>query len=766
MIARFFAVLMFLATHAAAEPILVRSGEHEDFSRLVVMTPAGAEWELDREAGGYRLTLALEEAEFLLDQVFRFIPRSRVQEIVPSKRPAGLLFKTAASISATAFQLDGGGIVLDFGEGPAVAERAPEMRGASEILEPPKEQVRTYPRVPINTLFFFDFSGVDTALAAAVSPAPSILRDIPKAEGARIHEAEKGLIEQLGRAAAQGLLHVPLHRSSEPGEAASSPIGERPDPASRNLGEVTDHLAIRSQTAIDRDAGGKSGRSMSGLAGDGCPSEDTFDVASWIDETPASVQISAGRRDLFGEFDRAAPEDVLRLARTYIAFGFGAEARELVESFDLSGQDALAIGLMADVLSDRTPIAPFEVAQFANCDGAAALWAVLATSGDVPPPINLAALKRTYSALPAHFRGFIGERLVNRLIELGEDEAADSILASLERASPLERGAPEMMAAQIQLASGQVEDAILRLEHVAGKDIYQSPRALALAIEQKVAHHEVVEPHLTETAAALAFELQADPLGAPLQRASALGLGSVGAFDAAFEAAGALSDFLDGGGLLDPTLADLFQMVARIELDPLFLKAYFRERQRIPQDGLTAETRLFLAERLVGLGFPRAAREALDQGTRALARGRRVLARAALSERDGPAALAYLSGLEGDAEDRLRAGAFMLVADYPAAMALYHRLGAQDQARQAAWLAGSWGDVFQSGREEEKAFLRAFEVAEGAPHSASPDASDQGGVATASGTLSRAQSLLESSAAEREALDRLLRVLEPSSLGD
>ncbi|PCD75920.1 hypothetical protein [Pseudothioclava arenosa] len=769
MIARLFAIFMLIATQLAAEPILVRSGEHADFSRLVVMTPTGTDWTLERQADGYRLDLDIENPEFLLEQVFNLIPRTRVLDVSRSNRPSGLTFRTADSVSAAAFQLSDGGIVLDFRSEPedTHAKLAPESEGGKLV----QEIARSYPSIAVHADSFpgvWEAAGTPSVVTIPEA-LPSVVPKLSEAPDARLAEAESNLLEQLGRAAAQGLIHLPLSSgedaSADP-EFASDPKDGMND-EEQGAGEApAGHLAVKSLTAIDRDAGVEA-RAMPQFVGAGsCPAEGSFDVASWIDDEPATAQIAAARRDLYGEFDRTSPEDVVRLARIHIAFGFGDEARALVEAFDLPEKDALPIHLMAAVLSEGSTHEFTGLAQLSSCDGPVALWAVLATSEDIATVINFEAIKRTYSALPSHFRGFIGERLVQRLIGLGAKEEARAILAAFERVAPAESGAADMMTARIDLATGAKDRAIDRLGHVARTAEVESPQALLLLVEEIVARHDVVERHLTETAAALAFELRKDQSGAPLQRAYALGLGSAGDFEGAFGAATVLPEFPDVESLYPQTLATLFEMVARIELDPLFLKTYFSHREKILRVSLKADTRLKIAERLVELGFSAAARDALNAETRALGRGRRVLAQTALAEKDGPAALAYLSGLNGAAEDRLRAEALMLLGDYSAALEHFEQTGARPEAVQAAWLAGNWGVIEETGGAEEQEFLRAFEIAGGA----TPPGSDMTSQATGNGedaaALTRARGLLRKSEAERAALDQLLRALDVPDAGE
>lgn len=72
--------LLVLAAPARAETFRLRSGEHADFSRLVMDgLPAGAGWTLGRAGAGYELRLALQGAGFDTGQVYRLIPKTRLR---------------------------------------------------------------------------------------------------------------------------------------------------------------------------------------------------------------------------------------------------------------------------------------------------------------------------------------------------------------------------------------------------------------------------------------------------------------------------------------------------------------------------------------------------------------------------------------------------------------------------------------------------------------------------------------------------------------
>ena len=79
--ASIFALVFLFPGAATAETVNAISGEHADFSRIVLQFDNLDTWEFGRVAGGYELRTGLSEAEFDLSSVFDKIPKSRISEI-------------------------------------------------------------------------------------------------------------------------------------------------------------------------------------------------------------------------------------------------------------------------------------------------------------------------------------------------------------------------------------------------------------------------------------------------------------------------------------------------------------------------------------------------------------------------------------------------------------------------------------------------------------------------------------------------------------
>ncbi|MEZ5686635.1 MAG: hypothetical protein R3D78_12460 [Paracoccaceae bacterium] len=785
MILRLASFLFLLGTSVAtAQEIDVLSGEHGDFTRIVVMARAGQDWALSPQENGYALRLGGGAADFRFGTVFDRIPKTRLLALRQEQGASVLQIETGAGVVADAFELANGPIVIDFRTGPEpdaeTVPSGPERVVSSSPFSPapsPAPPPATRTPIALPQQYLAEFWKSSRPPPAEAPAAPKLTAPLPSTfarPDGRIAEAEQSLLEQLGRAASQGLIRVDssIELIPEPGphapvSATGADASELPAAPAQEK-RLAAHLAVRSMTSIDRELLTFLDDQAPLGGGRQCPADFDFDVASWVDETPATLQIGAARRDLLGEFDIASPDAVLRLARVFLAFGFGVEARALIRTFEIDPDQAFPLLLMISVLEDGEGVAHEDLSSLTACNGPAALWGLVASSGPVSGKVNLAAIQRSFSGLPAQMRGFVGPKLVDRLIEIGAIDVAKSVRGALERSQPDAVAPLEMMRARLDLAEGNGAGAETHLRPLISEDGGFSPEALVLLIEEKVAQKQPVEARLTENAGALAFELADLAAAEPLKRAHALGLGSVGAFDQAFEQLAQMADTGEAG-LRAKTVQDLFEMIARLDLEPVFLQAYFTHRGETLGAPLDTELRFALADRLVSAGFPETARGVLEDAAFRTERGRLLLARSALAARDAPAALSHLGRADTPEARLMRAQAQMMLGEYGAARAGFEQAGLPDAALDAAWRAGDWGAVGANGTDAQRGFLETFELletGEASPETAPETAPDAGaGGGEPEGLLTRSRQLIEKSAAERAALERLLQSLEAAPSG-
>ena len=764
---RWLFVSMALSAPLHAETIAVKTGEHADFSRVVLAPDRPTGWALAPTAEGYRLTFEREDISFDTRRAFDLIPRDRIQGIVAPQGTGALDFKLENGVTANSFETANGVVVIDFrfapenerAEGPAAidARRLPER--ASHRPVPSLARID-----PASTQFYWRGVLPQTSTAyAAGQPEAEVLEAAPQAMSAgaslgssnRLAEAEQSLIEELSRAAMQGLVHVDVPSSTAKIVADQAEEGrkERADdpthvvPESQNPITQNDSLSYEMTTAIDRELPRDPEARSFTSEGTLCLPDSAFDFANWVSDAPSGDQIAEARRSLVGEFDRADPQRVMKLARLYLALSFGAEAESVLVSFDTTSADTDTLIYLARVIDARSVDINSPLLAMGNCDGAAALWALLG-SKDADPhrEMNLAAIQRAYAALPHALRLAVADRLIERLISNGAKDAAKAIRGIAARIEPDDAPA-RLSDARLDLVQGNTQQAASQLQSVVSDDGTDAVEALILLVDMQFENGIATDAKTVENVAALAFEHRFAPDGGRLARALVLSATAAGQFDQAVEAL--MQWPKEDHETRDAVAAKVFDHVTRNADDIDFLRLSL-DHASLWQGAREDEALLLdAAERLLSLGFPAQALQMLGDDAAQSDRASLVMAQAYVGLQKGDMALAVLSNVAGDRADKIRAQALSLLSRPAAAAEAFARHGDAESARREAWKAADWRLAAQIGTEAQKEAISSLALL--------PSASGTGSTPSIVGPLEHSQDLIDQSTRMREALQALLK---------
>jgi len=99
-----------------AQPVTVISGEHADFSRLVVMLDTAVDWDFGRVAGGYELRTDARTVQFEGPRIYDFIPKSRISS-VSFPGPGRMFLAVTCTCSGDVFELRQGQLAIDIKDG-------------------------------------------------------------------------------------------------------------------------------------------------------------------------------------------------------------------------------------------------------------------------------------------------------------------------------------------------------------------------------------------------------------------------------------------------------------------------------------------------------------------------------------------------------------------------------------------------------------------------------------------------------------------------
>jgi len=720
---------------ARARAIVVQAGEHPGFSRLVLELGQPVPWALGRTADGYELKLDGADARFDLSQVYRLIPHDRLAAIWVDPASGNLRLGVGCACHAIPFEFRPDVLVVDLKDGPPPRDSSFEnaLGGAGMA----RLAARAVPRPrgrPGGQPASYDWRAAALAAApAAARSAPARPLSLPalKVDLAPLRDT---LLQQLSEGAAQGVVEMslPQPQDGNPPTAARPASGlVAPVRVGEDLGFVA---APVPQASGQLTADGR-----------GCLVDDRLAIATWGQDLPVAEQMAPTLTGLLGEFDRPDPEAVSRAVRYYLYLGFGVEARQLLREMGFAADDQAIWRAIAIILDDDQPSEnPFQ--GMLVCDGAAALWAVLARPhlalGDAP---NTRAILRSFSALPLHLRRHLGPPLAARFLERNDTGTARALRDAVLRAPGDPGPQVRLMGAEIDRAMGDPAAADQTLQQLASEGGPVAARALIAKVEAQIERGELVDLPTVTALAALAFEYRGSEMEPALQRAHLLALAAAGDFASAF-----------GQSALAPdAVPDLWRILAEHGPDSAVLEhAVLEPEAALPT--LPLATRRLLVERLLTLGFPDPALhwlpEVLAPGPAATDQDRLLAAKAQMQRHDGREALRLVAGLTGPEVDHLRAEAQARLGDPVTAASLLAALGDQPGEQRAARQARGWALIADHGPDSWQAAARL--VLPPAP------ADSAAGLSVAAepipGPLARGRQTVAESAAARATLAALL----------
>lgn len=706
-------ILLALSAPGAAETARVYSGEHDDFTRIVVELPSASEWTVGRTDSGYAFAArGGTQPDYDLSAVWQRISRSRIAALQTDPDSGALLVSLACNCHVFPFEYRPGAIVLDVKPGPAPSGSEFEAAFAAPGTKP-SGRASEAPGIAYNWLHARPDLSVHSPKAL---PLP-----LPTGE-VSLDPLRNSLLEQIARGAADGLVdmgtRIPPQDKSHP-ETLPLPwstvmLGENPGI------QVTDPDAFVAGAVP---------------AGD-CTADDLLEVSAWGGDGSPLDLLSAARNGLYGELDIADPDALLRSVRSHLFLGFGAEAAQLSELAKGSdNEDVMALyRSMARALDgDSDPSTPF--ASMLDCDGPAALWAALARDRlPAGPELNRDAVLRSFLALPAHLRAHLGPRLADKFLELNDSDAVRTIRDAMARAPDIDTVTVALVDAERELHLGNADAAQAHAEEAVALE-GNAPEGLIALVEAHVQKREPIEADVAEALIAGRAEAGTSDDAAKMDRAIILAFALSGQIDAAFA-----QDDPSG-----ETREDLWSIVQTLANDDEFLRHSVLPADSSPPD-LSDELTLAISRRLVDLGFPDAALAWLGTVQSGDAPDRRLLAATALQGMgDAQAALPLLEGLAGPEAASVRAMALLQLGDLTAAEEALSATGQVEAAARTDLWRGDWSALDPTTPEiwHAAAGLTKPAVTKGA-----------------AGLLGRGAETIEASANARAAIDALLKGVE------
>lgn len=696
----FLAFTLYLLSFAGAyaEPLMVRSGEHATFTRLVLPLPENANWSIENLPGNSRLLFEGFDKGFDLRYAFEIIPRTRLKALIA--RPSELVLQLSCACPVDTFIERSRFLVIDIFDGPLLEAVADELPTSSE----PAGTAPALSSLPSSDFAYGEllwsgnaaFAGPlqsGGAQQATESSKESESLSTEEAEAAILSDTQERLLADFSSAVSNGLV--------QPKQTAASTDTEvGPEIEIYDSSAIAQEIALSPESQIrvtdSRDV--PENGSLVNLATSGavCPNPESFDVAAWGTNGGFDKQIANSNLNLIDDLGRTNREQVLKHARLYIYFGFGAEAKQTLEMLPgLSAENPELVDL-ANIMEFGYSYEPDRLSRYADCFSNVALWAILADRNmSKDHDVNAKAALRALNLLPAHLKFFLAQKLSNRLLELGDKESAKIAIRSFERLEENASNSPTMANAKIADLQNDEDGFEEILKEIIDTQTTEAPEAIAAIVQNHVDQNTVVPADLALLAESYAFEFKDTQLGHKMLRTFILAATKSAQFEKVF-------DLLREGDEMsvfdEVTRSNLVSFVfsefTKASNDTDFIKGVFRQ---VPYLGADIENEVLVdvAARMLRLGFAEQATFLLSKISPAFQSTDLRILNAGLFLISGQynEGLMELDGLEGAEVSRLRAELMEMLGDNLEAASYFEEANMPERAVSSLWLSDEWSEA-------------------------------------------------------------------------
>lgn len=656
------------AALAQAETVRVYSGEHADFSRIVLVFHDTVGWSTTKSPTGFDVQFDRKDIALDLNGIFDSMSKARIQGVDYDPATAILSLKADCRCQIEVTEAGQRTLAID-----VRAATAAELQ--DDTLTATAPRIVPFPfglssaQVPISDspLFQPPQPLPDTA------PPPGL--ELTTEPSPRLAALETALLEQLERAVNEGVAEIaggkakPAHGTGADDQPGLSSLEERKHIRSRTVYETEMQLEEK---------------------GPGCYGPELLDVASWAPADDPSRALADARTGLVSEIDQPETDKVLNLVKVYLAFGFGAEANAVIDEI---GQDIENVSLyraMAKIVDNDKPAPDAPLLSMTACDGPAALWALAAQKPEsVPAEIDTRAVQAWFLRLPAPLRQQLGPQVVKNLLASGNDGAAATVRNAIERTSEELSPRLKLMDAEAALEAGATRQALDELAEVASNATDLAPEALTKLLEG-ARRRDMLDKETIFTAEAVAFETRGTPAANDLLEQIVLAWSDIGEFGAAWDAWERFKVLSSPRPVPDEVFSALVLDMVHAEAGGRIVRlAYSPDLSELLQ-ALSREANLGLADWLVKNGFSSKAQEVLAAlPTDDALDVRRIRAKVALASHEPSLALSFVAAEQDPESLEIRAEALSALGEHSASSVLFEAVSQPQDAAHEAWLGGS-----------------------------------------------------------------------------
>jgi hypothetical protein len=482
-------LLVLLLPHVLVAQVTTRTGEHADFTRVVVTFPVGSEWVISEVESGYAVSF-VDELTISTDGFFDRIPFSRIGEVSVNEEENTLILNTVCDCLADNFLWKPDQLVID------IKDKGEDFELEGQEASPVNDDSLTIPETTDVATYFPDWLQSMQAPEAEFTNVIQQFGDVVD-----VSETERALTQNLVSAMAQGFVTptddivgdgITLELNAiESNSTANSHSGNGP---LRTPG-INVQMGL-GQTGIENQA-----QNLDSIQ---CGDSDHYAVEDWGTDQPFHTQIGNLRRLLSNEFDVVDSADVEAIAKTYIYFGFGREAQLVLQMDAQASVQRDALKFIAQILDEDLILSAPSI-NYSTCDGAISFWHFVGAPADaLNANIKSEEVLAAFRNLPSHLQRQISPRLIERLVDIGDTNSAEIISASAQRLSPMNQtfgGASDGTRSDQDVELNTIEDISTTLDRSGGlaEDVFE-------LISKKLSNDAPVDPELLELASAVRFE--------------------------------------------------------------------------------------------------------------------------------------------------------------------------------------------------------------------------------------------------------------------
>ena len=695
-------VMLLSPVLAAAQAINIRSGAHEGFARVVLDVQPNTEWRSQPIPSGMEVTLLGHTEGFDTARVFDRINRDYISQVVGEEDSVSVKFSCRCEAS-----------VFNAGPRMIVIDVSPVPLGLPEVI-PTRPQDFFLANIGLDSFRFAprpadlqqskveakNSQNLNKNVGSGVGYFPSLLvQDVSRASTTiPLRTAQEQLVQGISGAATRGVLQVgpsegpisaarslpSIGSAQGDGKTHRQPVTTPDSSVGANISISSADNILRNSTELQVPAATENSS---------CSYPNYLEFIGSNRPEGFLPSIKNLRSLLYSETNLLNEAVAVELAQTYLYYGFGAEAREVLEAISDKNQNYSELKEIADILEFEFSRRTEALKELAECDSEVALWAAMVSEQmEDTQNYNIQAALRTLSELPVHLRQYIAPLLSRRLLENGDEASANTALRSLDRVMELSTPSVDLAAAMIELNQGSNLDAENRLERVVTSNAQQSAVALIKYIDSKRSTRETLEKNVADLAEAYVGQFRNDPIGAKLRDIHVLALGMSNQFGSAFEVIDQdQRQSPENQSVSSSTRSSVVEMLALSADDATFLKHIFGD-VRPTLYGVEPDVVVSVASRLNALGFPAHARRILSVQpiTDRNNNTKQLEAEIALELGFEHEALANLYNMETAAVVGLRAKVLHQMGDFSAASQTFMDVGEVDHANRSAWLSDNW----------------------------------------------------------------------------